>query len=391
VTVQNTLDQAAAMWRADDTEAALKMLEVALVADPGNPLLRIQKYYMEKAVEYRKGHRLIQFRVRESDYPEVTVIMATYDRNTWIRESIESVLSQQFTDWELVLVNDGGSPEAGDIAANYYNRRIVYVWAEHGGLSSALNVGLRHSRGKYIALLDDDDIYYPDHLGNLVEAIESNPSAPLVYSEAIMATQKLEGDGSYRIYKKEQAKTFDFDRRILGKHTLFATCNALVRRECFERQGGFNESLLCGMDWEMWLRISRDGDFVKAPKSSCEFRRREDASNMTTNRAFRRAHFHSAIATMHGTAIFDGKSFPGRRGAIMVRELSRLLEGNPDFIDELDTRKLLETRKPYQYFEALSKRLAQEGEKEMAGAALKAAIRAAPYELKLWIRRFRDA
>jgi len=387
---RDALDRSAQLWRGGEEAGALKALEDALIEYPRQPLLRMQKYYMEKAVEYRDNFPRIEMPPRKPGDPAVSVIMATYNRTTWIRESIESVIAQSFADWELLIVNDGGSTEVEEIISGCNDQRIRYFRVEHGGKSAALNAALRRARGRYIGILDDDDIYQPEHLEKHVDALQANPSAPLAYSDAIMALQEMGEDGEYRIYRRTVAKNFDFDRKVLGQRNFLATCAILIRREGFEKQGGFNETLLNGEDWEMWLRLCRDGDFVRVPGASCEFRHREDGSSITSNRGCRPMHFHNVVGTMSGEVLFDGNSLTQKSGQRAIRALGWLLDFDPQMIDTVAIYKLLEARKPYRYFENLAGEFAREGDWRGERAALKAAIRSAPHEVKLWFRLLKE-
>jgi len=386
---QQALDAAAQLWRNDDTEGALKTLDDALASDPSQPFLRIQKYYMERAVEYRKGIPRLGMHPRQPGDPMVSVIMATYNRNIWIRESIESVIDQKFTDWELIISNDGGGDETEKIASSYNESRIRYFWNGHYNKSRALNNGLRNARGKYIGVLDDDDIYYPEHLFNLVSVFNSNPDALVVYAGSIVAYQRRSDKGGYEIYKKKPAKTYDFDLETLARRPLFSTTSALIKREFFENRGGFNELLNSVEDWELWLRLSELGKFIRVGGESCEFRWREDGSNMTTDRNYQRAHYHNAIGVMQKCGVLDSESLRNWGGTSAIKALSNFIDSGSDIIDVIAIRKILDARKPYHYFENLANELAREGNADGELSALRAAIQAAPLEAKLWFKLLR--
>jgi len=118
----------------------------------------------------------------------VSVIMATCNRTEEIRESIESFLVQTLKEAELIVINDGGTDKVKEIIESYDSPKIKYYkFPENRGLAAALNEGVRQAEGKYIAYLDDDDVYYPNHLATLVDTLEASG-----YKLAYSNNQKVE-------------------------------------------------------------------------------------------------------------------------------------------------------------------------------------------------------
>ena len=105
---------------------------------------------------------------------KVSVIMPAYNREVYIRESIESVLAQSFTEFELIIVDDGSTDSTAAIVNSYTDSRIRLFRQEHRGASVARNLGIEEARGQFIAFLDSDDLYYPDCLETLFRLIQSN-------------------------------------------------------------------------------------------------------------------------------------------------------------------------------------------------------------------------
>ena len=104
---------------------------------------------------------------------KVSVIMPAYNRETYIRESIDSVLAQSFTDFELIVVDDGSTDATAAIVESYTDRRIRLIRQSNRGVSVARNTGLEAARGQFITFLDSDDLYYPDFLNTLFRLIRS--------------------------------------------------------------------------------------------------------------------------------------------------------------------------------------------------------------------------
>ena len=125
----------------------------------------------------------------------VSVIMPTYNRGAEIKESIQSVLNQSFKDFELIIVNDGGTDGVKEIVDSFCSEKIKYYKLDRNkGLAGALNEGILRAEGKYIAYLDDDDIYYPDHLETLIGFIEKHPDCDLIYSNAWWCSGEIKGE-----------------------------------------------------------------------------------------------------------------------------------------------------------------------------------------------------
>lgn len=177
--------------------------------------------------------------------------MPTYNRACIIKSAIKSVLGQTFKDLELIIINDGSTDNTRQTVSTFKDRRIVYLEKEHGGTSSARNFGLLHAKAEYIAYLDDDEIYYPDHLKKLVKILGAHPLAGIAYSDTLMINPE-----NYIIKKEKES----FDKRKLEITCLCHTSSILHRKQCLNKTGLFDERLKRSQDWDMWLRIS---DFYK--------------------------------------------------------------------------------------------------------------------------------
>jgi glycosyltransferase involved in cell wall biosynthesis len=164
----------------------------------------------------------------------VSVIMPTYNRTSEIRESILSVLNQTFKDLELIVVNDGGTDEVGNIINNFNSSSIKYYKIRmNKGLSGALNEGLIRANGRYIAYLDDDDIYHPNHIEKLVDFIEKNPEFDCIYSHAWWCYGESVDGTFVEHYRNLNYRPEKFDRAALGDS------NYPSQKELFNESGAF--------------------------------------------------------------------------------------------------------------------------------------------------------
>jgi glycosyltransferase involved in cell wall biosynthesis len=212
--------------------------------------------------------------------PVVSVIVPTYNRLDMLSETIKSILNQTYKHIEIIVVNDGGASVEGVIASLNKNNNIVYI--EHKvnkGTSAAKNTGLKAATGKYIAYLDDDDIYYPDHIETLVRFLETS-DYKVAYTDALRAYQEIQ-DSRYITVKKEIANTSDFDYdRILHENYIPVLC-FMHEKSCIDEAGMFDETLGAHEDWDLWMRMSRKFRIAHIKKVTCEFSWRQDASKLT--------------------------------------------------------------------------------------------------------------
>ncbi len=218
-------------------------------------------------------------------FPLVSVIIPTYNRPKMLFEALQSVLRQTYKNYEIIIVNDGGVNAEAIISNLNTNTNILYIKHNNNkGLSASRNTGIRNARGKYITYLDDDDIFYPNHIETLSNYLETN-ECHVAYTDAYRAIQKWQ-DGIYTVVNKDLPYSFDFDYdRILKENFIPVLC-VMHRKSCFDRIDKFDENLTRLEDWDLWIRMSRFYRFNHISKITCEFRWRDDGSTMTTGSQF---------------------------------------------------------------------------------------------------------
>jgi glycosyltransferase involved in cell wall biosynthesis len=390
-------DLALCRFMLGDTEGAVEVLNQVLADYPENSFARINRFYVIEADKVRKaprpdpGSKIREIRGQGPKSPLVTVIMPTYNRPSLIRESIESVLSQTMQDWELIVVNDGGDKGVERTLAEYPDPRIVYISAEHGGLSSALNVGLSQARGPWIAYLDDDDIFYPDHLETLVGFLESHPEVKAAYTDMYRAYQRRQGN-SYRVAKRVLDYGQDLDQRRLRSGSQIPNRDPLMHhKSCTKEVGGFHEGLEYTMDWDFLLRLSRAFEVQHIRKITGEFRTRDDASQMTAMSGADRNSCRNTILYLNNICPLTGRLLRSQsrgHGRKLVKELDQVLKIRESMIRELELRKLW-AEPYYALFYTLGKLRMKAGDNDEARIAFASARRLAPHEARIyfaWIR-----
>ena len=164
-------------------------------------------------------------------------------------------MQQTFQDFEYLVVDDGSVDDSIDVVKAHVGNdpRFRLVPGEHHGLSAARNVGIRESRGEYIAYLDGDDRWHPRFLERQVALIESLPAdVGLVFCRSRMILE----NGTIVFFQWQRAGRYDFDDFLVGSNPARNGSSLLIRKSCFDDVGGFDESLHSVEDLEMWLRIA---------------------------------------------------------------------------------------------------------------------------------------
>lgn len=216
-----------------------------------------------------------------SEPPLVSVIVPTYNRPEMLVEAVRSILNQTYPHVEIIVVNDGGVEVEGVI--HWLNRTGTITYVRHDrnrGLAAARNTGIRLARGKYLAYLDDDDLFYPEHVETLVTALENSPFR-VAYTDACQATQVLDR-GRYVTVRREVNFSHDFNRDELLVSNRFPVLCVMHERACLEEVGFFDDTLSSHEDWDLWIRLALREDFLHLPKVTAEYSWRTDGSTMTS-------------------------------------------------------------------------------------------------------------
>ncbi|AJE03473.1 glycosyltransferase [Geobacter pickeringii] len=210
----------------------------------------------------------------------ITVIMPCYNRERYLALAINSVLCQTWPMVELIVVDDGCTDGSRSILESYGSRirLLEHPGRVNRGQSAAINLGLRHATGEYIAILDSDDLFAPEKIEKQMRFLECHQDVGLVYSNG----KAIDADGKelYFIYKRDhQPPSGPAD--VLENCCVNLPSNALVRRAVFERAGFFDEHLRTAQDHDMVIRITEVAT-VGYLDEVLWFYRRHDASISST-------------------------------------------------------------------------------------------------------------
>ncbi len=194
--------------------------------------------------------------------PTVSVIIPTYNRCNLLIEAVDSVLSQTYDNYELIVVDDGSTDETPSLMPDY-NPRIRYIWQDNQGESAARNRGMALARGEYIAFLDSDDLWLPEKLSFQVPILQENGEIGLVFCLA----QRIDADGiiipGVPLSYKRCGNVMSLLDVLSGNP--FPPCSVLLRREFIDVTGGFDTEIRYGEDWDLWLRLVTETKFSCLP------------------------------------------------------------------------------------------------------------------------------
>ena len=165
-------------------------------------------------------------------------------------ETVESVLNQTYKDYEIIVVDDGSVDGTRD-ALMPYMQKIRYHYKENGGIASAKNAGIGLSQAEFVAFLDHDDLWAPDKLQLQMEHFNENPQIGLVYAKYTSFR-----DGEELRTKPEKGYSGWIFKELLSK-SFIQTSTVVVKRECLDAVGPYDETFSLGDEYDMFLRIAR--------------------------------------------------------------------------------------------------------------------------------------
>ena len=200
----------------------------------------------------------------------LSVVIRTKDRPALLREAVDSVLATRYP-CELVVVNDGGA------APRIEGAKIV-THEQSRGRSIAGNEGVKTASNAFIVFLDDDDLFYPEHLATLANASRSSQAA--WYTDAISAFLRPGESGAYETYLRQRQYEQDFDRDLLLVDNYIPLPTLLIPRDSFLELGGFDPAFDLFEDWDFLIRLAQRGDFLRVPRVTCEVRHFEGGSSV---------------------------------------------------------------------------------------------------------------
>lgn len=187
--------------------------------------------------------------------PVISVVMSVYNGEAFLREAIESILEQTFSDFEFIIIDDASKDGSREIILSYKDSRIVFVQNEGNlGLTKSLNIGIRRARGKYIARMDADDISLPQRFERQLEFMDAHPDC------AACGTWYSVVDSALKFqYKVEHRTDPEGINTALFFYNPIAHPTVIFRKEAVLNAEGYNEDFRRSQDYELWIRLSLMG------------------------------------------------------------------------------------------------------------------------------------
>lgn len=182
--------------------------------------------------------------------PCCSIIIPAYNAMNYLPQTLESVLEQTFTGFEVLIINDGSSDNIVEWFCNIVDPRVKLISQENQGVSAARNIGIQNSTGEYIAFIDADDLWEPTKLEKQLQCFQNNPSIGLIHTAMTIIDEEGKSLGRTFISNVEG----DALKPLLEQNTI-VTSSVIIRRSCLD-VGNFDNNLHSSEDWELWVRIA---------------------------------------------------------------------------------------------------------------------------------------
>jgi glycosyltransferase involved in cell wall biosynthesis len=213
-------------------------------------------------------------------YIDISVIIPTYNRSLLIRETIDSVLEQTFTNWELIIVDDGSTDNTIELINSIQDPRIRVLSVPHcGNIAMLRNIGVQNSSGNWISFLDSDDIWVPQKLQIQLNALQKNANKWSYGGFELMNETSITIPTKYGSYHSFSGWIV---RKIITYEATANISSVMLARKLFDEVGGFNvdPKLFCREDYEFVLRLAL---YAEAIAIDAVLARIRDHKNRTTN------------------------------------------------------------------------------------------------------------
>jgi glycosyltransferase involved in cell wall biosynthesis len=204
--------------------------------------------------------------------PTVSVVMSAYNMADYIADSVESVLAQTFSDFELIIVDDGSADATREVAGRFRDPRIRVIAAPHRGMPFPLCEGIDLAQAPYLALLDSDDSWSPRNLERQVGFLQEHPEVDVTFSWSRVIDEHGQDTG---LTSRQWRGPISFSQ-LLADNVIGNGSALVFRRQAFLDAGGFDTSLSYCYDVDAWLRIAllRPGNVYAVPEFLTFYRRR---------------------------------------------------------------------------------------------------------------------
>jgi glycosyltransferase involved in cell wall biosynthesis len=203
----------------------------------------------------------------------VSIIMPAYNAEAFIGMAIDSVKAQSYTNWELIVVDDGSTDKTSEIIKNYSDPRIYHFQQANAGEAAARNKALSHVNGTYIAFLDADDLYRPEHLEVTVNYLRLHPQYDAVYTDGFYIDENGDIQKPISSCRRGPFEGWIFDEVIRSPDVLGPPgCIVMKSEPIHEENLHFDPSIGYGTDWDFFSHFSENHTFCFCPKHTYLYR-----------------------------------------------------------------------------------------------------------------------
>jgi glycosyltransferase involved in cell wall biosynthesis len=200
-----------------------------------------------------------------ADSPKISVIMPVYNGERYLRESIESILGQTFTDFEFIIINDASTDSSAKIMQSYDDSRIrITNNSTNIGLTRSLNMALELAEGEYIARQDDDDISLPERFEKQIKYFEEQPETAVLGTSIYTIDEDGEIIGK-RVISAEPSRNSFHDSFLIHGSTMY-------KKDIIRKLGGYNEIFRLSQDFDLWLRVAKHHQIRGIPETLYKLR-----------------------------------------------------------------------------------------------------------------------
>lgn len=201
--------------------------------------------------------------------PQVSVIIPTYNSARYVVDAVESVLAQTYRDFEVIVIDDGSTDETPEVMKRY-GAPVRYLRQENAGVAAARNRGIAESSGRYVAFLDADDVWLPQKLERQINALAINYGVQACDTGYVLADTTLNP-----VAVKRNLRSGSTFKELLLRGTVVFIGSVICEKEILERVGGFDPALSQCADWDMWIRVSSQTEFVYIDEALVYYRQHD--------------------------------------------------------------------------------------------------------------------
>lgn len=197
--------------------------------------------------------------------PKVSIVIPVFNGSNYLNQSIDSALSQSYSNIEVLVVNDGSKDDgATENIALSYGDKIRYFSKENGGVGSALNLAIEKMSGDYFSWLSHDDLYYPDKIESQIKILEGIKNLnTILYSDYLVFFENKVNEINEIHLPHIPPEQF---RYFITTSNVLHGCSLLIPKEAFKECGMFNEALRTTQDYDLWFRMAGKYCFTHMPK-----------------------------------------------------------------------------------------------------------------------------